>query len=47
MNWIWAILAVVVCGYVLVDFENLVNRMGALNTTDMILGRIVRRHGAG
>jgi TRAP transporter 4TM/12TM fusion protein len=38
LNWIWAVLAVVVCGYVLVDFENLVNRMGALNTTDMILG---------
>lgn len=38
LNWAWAILAVVVCGYVLVDFENLVNRMGALNTTDKILG---------
>jgi TRAP transporter 4TM/12TM fusion protein len=38
LNWAWAILAVVVCGYVLVDFENLVNRMGALNTVDKILG---------
>ncbi len=38
LNWAWAILGVVVCGYVLVDFENLVNRMGALNTTDRILG---------
>ncbi|MCE5265141.1 MAG: TRAP transporter permease [Deltaproteobacteria bacterium] len=38
LNWAWAILAVVVCAYVLVDFENLVNRMGALNTTDKILG---------
>lgn len=38
LNWIYALLAVVVCGYVLVDFENLVNRMGALNTTDRILG---------
>ena len=38
LNWVWAILGVVVCGYVLVDFENLVNRMGALNTTDRILG---------
>jgi TRAP transporter 4TM/12TM fusion protein len=38
LNWIWAVLAVVVCGYVLVDFENLVNRSGALNTIDMILG---------
>jgi TRAP transporter 4TM/12TM fusion protein len=38
LNWAWAILAVVVCGYVLVDFENLVNRMGAPNTTDKILG---------
>ncbi len=38
LNWIWAVLAVVVCGYVLVDFENLVNRMGSLNTVDMILG---------
>jgi TRAP transporter 4TM/12TM fusion protein len=27
----------VVCGYILVDFENLVNRMGSLNTTDKIL----------
>lgn len=38
LNWAWAILGVVVCGYVLVDFENLVNRMGALNTVDRILG---------
>jgi len=38
LNWAWAILGVVVCGYVLVDFENLVNRMGALSTTDRILG---------
>jgi len=38
LNWIWAVLALVVCGYVLVDFENLVNRMGSLNTVDMILG---------
>ncbi|MCE5281537.1 MAG: TRAP transporter permease [Deltaproteobacteria bacterium] len=38
LNWIWAVLALVVCGYVLVDFENLVNRMGSLNTFDMILG---------
>jgi len=38
LNWAWVILAVVVCGYVLVDFENLVNRMGAPNTTDKILG---------
>ncbi len=38
LNWTWAILAVVVCAYVLADFENLVNRMGALNTTDKILG---------
>ena len=37
LNWVWAILGVVVCGYVLVDFENLVNRMGALNTVDRIL----------
>lgn len=38
LNWTWAILGVIVCGYVLVDFENLVNRMGALSTTDRILG---------
>ncbi len=38
LNWAWAISAVVVCGYVLYDFQDLVYRMGDLNTLDMVFG---------
>lgn len=37
LDWGWALLGAAVCGYILVDFENLVNRMGALNNIDRVL----------
>lgn len=37
LDWVWALLGAAVCGYILVDFENLVNRMGALNNIDRAL----------
>ena len=37
VDWLWAGLAVVVCGYVVWDFEDLVNRMGDLTMLDQVL----------
>jgi TRAP transporter 4TM/12TM fusion protein len=37
VDWLWAGLAIVVCGYVVWDFEDLVNRMGDLTMLDQVL----------
>jgi TRAP transporter 4TM/12TM fusion protein len=38
ITWAWAALAVLVGGYVVFGFESLINRMGAPNTIDLVLG---------
>lgn len=40
LNGAWAILSFVVCAYILVDFEDLVNRMGDPNQIDKILASL-------
>lgn len=40
VNYLWIIAAIVIGGYVVLNFEALVNRMGAPNTIDQILGAL-------
>ena len=40
IDWLWAALSIVVCAYVLWDFEDLVNRMGDMNDVDKVLGTL-------
>lgn len=39
-NYLWILAAIVVGGYIVLNFEALVNRMGAPNTMDQILGAL-------
>ena len=40
IDWLWAALSIVVCAYVLWDFEDLVNRMGDMNDIDKVFGAL-------
>ena len=40
IDWLWAALSIVVCAYVLWDFEDLVNRMGDMNDIDKVMATL-------